>query len=332
MTLNFPGGLVVCTIGAIVHGGDGGPGGVGGLLGDLQSQVEFTNVLIAGNRGGAGGPGGAGATNRCPANMGPAPTGRADPGRVGAAGIGSVDLAGAGSRFVHVTLASNENGNGGTVPAIRVAGPSQWLNGNVWGNRGAIGSLAKASFERCNLPFRTMQASNLSQVPLFVDLANGDFRLGAGSPLRDAGATNLPLLPAVDLNGDPRSFGAAPDLGPDEWAVRLAAEAGSVPGGFRLAVDEAEPGALYQTFVSLHPSARAVPELRGLRIAPGVAILQFTLPVGAAPFRVRAPGESYGLGPFSLPLGHRLEAVMVDVTTGTLDPNLVSARTSYEVR
>jgi hypothetical protein len=54
--------------------------------------------------------------------------------------------------------------------------------------------------------------------PAFVDLAAGDYRLAAGSPLRDAGdPAPASGLPATDLAGSPRSVGAAPDIGAFEF-------------------------------------------------------------------------------------------------------------------
>ncbi len=71
---------------------------------------------------------------------------------------------------------------------------------------------------------------NLNLEPHFVDAANGDYRLAAGSPAINAGDATLGVL--VDLNGNPRpqdgngSGAAAPDMGAfeaqkfDEGALR----------------------------------------------------------------------------------------------------------------
>ena len=57
---------------------------------------------------------------------------------------------------------------------------------------------------------------NIDADPLFVDLANGDLHLAAGSPCIDTGSASAPVLPVVDVDGDARIIGAGPDIGADE--------------------------------------------------------------------------------------------------------------------
>jgi hypothetical protein len=57
---------------------------------------------------------------------------------------------------------------------------------------------------------------NINADPLFVDAANGDTHLGAGSPCIDAGSGTASDLPGTDLDGDARILGAGPDIGADE--------------------------------------------------------------------------------------------------------------------
>ena len=55
--------------------------------------------------------------------------------------------------------------------------------------------------------------------PLFADAGDGDYRLQAGSPCVDAGQP-MELFSALDLAGNPRVEGSAPDMGAFEWADR----------------------------------------------------------------------------------------------------------------
>ncbi len=52
---------------------------------------------------------------------------------------------------------------------------------------------------------------NQSAPPVFVDAGGGDYRQAAGSPTIDAGSTDG--IGSLDLDGNPRNLGAAPDIG-----------------------------------------------------------------------------------------------------------------------
>lgn len=59
--------------------------------------------------------------------------------------------------------------------------------------------------------------------PLFADAANGDYRLEKKSPCRDAGAVLSWMTPSsLDLAGNERVFGDAPDIGCYEWLQKYA--------------------------------------------------------------------------------------------------------------
>ena len=56
---------------------------------------------------------------------------------------------------------------------------------------------------------------NQTAPPVFVNAENGDFREAAGSPTIDAGIADQ--LGPLDLAGNPRILGAAPDIGAYEF-------------------------------------------------------------------------------------------------------------------
>lgn len=69
-----------------------------------------------------------------------------------------------------------------------------------------------------------IDTGNVSVNPLFAS-GGADFHLGFGSPVIDAGNPAAPLMPTLDLDGDPRVIPPAPDMGADE-----AVDGGIVPG------------------------------------------------------------------------------------------------------
>jgi hypothetical protein len=52
--------------------------------------------------------------------------------------------------------------------------------------------------------------------PVFANAAAGDYHQGPGSPTVNEGLPTATLLGTVDLDGDPRALGGAPDIGADE--------------------------------------------------------------------------------------------------------------------
>ena len=66
------------------------------------------------------------------------------------------------------------------------------------------------------VPENTVSASAITSDPMFVDAANGNFRLAEGSPCIDAGDDPAIEGYDTDLDGNARIFGAAVDLGPYE--------------------------------------------------------------------------------------------------------------------
>jgi hypothetical protein len=65
-------------------------------------------------------------------------------------------------------------------------------------------------------------SGNRSEVPVFVDLINGDYHQAPGSPTIDAGID----YPGTDVDGDPRNLGVTTDIGADELVPAPAAATG----------------------------------------------------------------------------------------------------------
>jgi hypothetical protein len=68
---------------------------------------------------------------------------------------------------------------------------------------------------------------NLTLPPLFLNPATDDYRLGTGWPTIDAGAVD-PLIGELDLAGNPRILGSAPDIGAFELVPAAAPTAGRI--------------------------------------------------------------------------------------------------------
>ncbi len=61
---------------------------------------------------------------------------------------------------------------------------------------------------------------NLDTDPMFIDAENGNYHLSIGSPLINAGMTDVEFLgQAVDMDGDPRVSNGAIDIGADEVVI-----------------------------------------------------------------------------------------------------------------
>src|SRR5678816_2045426 len=66
-------------------------------------------------------------------------------------------------------------------------------------------------------PTTTAPFQSLNQDPLFLNAANGDFRIGNSSPARDSGLFATPSgAPTLDIDGLARIIGGTIDRGPHE--------------------------------------------------------------------------------------------------------------------
>jgi hypothetical protein len=69
---------------------------------------------------------------------------------------------------------------------------------------------------------------NQTAAPLFTDAGAGLFHEAVGSPTIDAGAA-VDLMGSADIDADPRTVGAAPDIGADEFVSSPPTPPASVP-------------------------------------------------------------------------------------------------------
>ena len=130
------------------------------------------------------------------------------------------------------------------------------VNSIVWSNS-THGTWPTPDYMSCSFsnscaPLLPLTSGNINQSPAFLDWTNGEYLVTSASPCRDAGTTSFWSACTTDYEGQPRWFGAAPDMGADEACV-LFKEVVPGPTSFRLeasaipgqvyAVEESMPGA-----------------------------------------------------------------------------------------
>jgi len=112
------------------------------------------------------------------------------------------------SNIVNCTIADNSGGRAGVS---FVGGANATItNTIVWNNRVFVQNSA------VNVIYSDIQGGysgtgNINVAPMFVDAANGDYHLQAGSACIDAGTTAN--APTEDMEGNPRPMGSGVDMG-----------------------------------------------------------------------------------------------------------------------
>jgi len=97
-----------------------------------------------------------------------------------------------------------------------VSGGTWVLNSIIYFNTAPSAANGSGGVRSCCITPNTGSLLNITNPPLFVDEINGNFRLQSQSPCINAGE-NMPGIPALDLDGNPRIVGGTPDVGAYEF-------------------------------------------------------------------------------------------------------------------
>src|SRR5262249_25912142 len=89
----------------------------------------------------------------------------------------------------------------------------------------------------CVMPMPQAGIGNITNAPLFVDAANGNFRLQLDSPCINAG-NNEYVSSSTDLEGNPRISGGTVDMGAYEFVFTPS----MLIAGLILQIEQANPG------------------------------------------------------------------------------------------
>ncbi|MEQ8763974.1 MAG: right-handed parallel beta-helix repeat-containing protein [Planctomycetota bacterium] len=169
------------------------------------------------------------------------------------AGVAVTTDSGATATLRHCTIAGH---SGAAAVLVRSGTSLDIVNSILWDNSsGAFSSAGTLTVTYSDVEGGQAGTGNIDSDPLFVDSANGDYRLGTGSPCIDAGTT-ISDPPETDLEGDPRNVDgdsdstATPDLGCDEFDL-LVSMSGTRETGQTVHFDAMAPPAFEDHFVQI---------------------------------------------------------------------------------
>ena len=209
-----------CTNPLTIPGGPGGNGGVGVLL-VRGGTTQVVNCVFFANVGGVGGDGGAGGSG---VNCQGLPW-YAFGGPGGGGGESAISCSNGTVQVSCSTFTLNLGGAKGTgtsgfygpgyLMRTGVGGMITVDNSILWDN-GSLELTGSTSVRHSSTALAHAGPGNIVGDPKLVDPATQDFHLRPDSPCLNAGDASLPLVPALDLDGHPRVFGGALDIGVDE--------------------------------------------------------------------------------------------------------------------
>ena len=116
--------------------------------------------------------------------------------------------------FVHTVIADNQAAEGGAIGLDHYSVPEIW-NSILWGNQAPVEPVILVDPESSfSLFFSDVEGGAdgieiIDADPLFTP----DYRIDLCSPVIDRGSPGAPMLPAFDIDGNPRFQGFAPDQG-----------------------------------------------------------------------------------------------------------------------
>jgi hypothetical protein len=129
----------------------------------------------------------------------------------------------ASSQLYNCTLAGNSGTSsviGNVTPNAGGAAACSLINSVLYDNTAVYGGpnydTSCSLTNCCTTPLPTSGVRNFTNAPLFINPANGDFRLQSNSPCINAGS-NFFVATATDLDGNPRISGATVDSGVYEF-------------------------------------------------------------------------------------------------------------------